>query len=151
VQIALGNCLEAVIGQATINLIHEFGSPLRIPYPSCTALLSGGLCHARKLSLRIFVSKKGVICNCPTNICMRNFWQKAERGKITGSESTTRFPQASCFEKSTRSVPEEWGCMYNVLPWSANGMRERDGKLDSRAAKKGAKKLVSSNFATILG
>ncbi len=40
VQIALGNCPEAVIGQATINLIHKFGNPLRIPYPSCTALLS---------------------------------------------------------------------------------------------------------------
>jgi hypothetical protein len=41
VQIALGNHPEAVIGQATINLIQEFGNPLRIPYPSCTALLSG--------------------------------------------------------------------------------------------------------------
>ncbi len=41
VQNALGNHPETVIGQATINLIHEFGNPLRIPYPSCTALLSG--------------------------------------------------------------------------------------------------------------
>ncbi len=48
---ALGNYPEAVIGQVTINL-QEFGNPLRIPYSSCTsgysALLSGGLCHARK-------------------------------------------------------------------------------------------------------
>ncbi len=28
---------EAAIRQATINLIHEFGNPLGIPYPSCTA------------------------------------------------------------------------------------------------------------------
>ncbi len=41
VQITLGNRPEAVIGQATINLIHNFGNPLRIPHPSCTALLSG--------------------------------------------------------------------------------------------------------------
>ncbi len=41
VRITLGICPEAVIGQATINLIHEFGTPLRIPYPSCIALLSG--------------------------------------------------------------------------------------------------------------
>ncbi len=37
VQIALGNCQEAVIGQVTINLIHKFGNPLAIPYPSCNA------------------------------------------------------------------------------------------------------------------
>ncbi len=47
----------------------------------------------------------------PMDVCMRNLWQKAERGKIIDSESTTRFPQASCFEKSMRSVPEIWGCM----------------------------------------
>ena len=28
---------EAVRRQATINPIHEFGYPLVIPYPSCTA------------------------------------------------------------------------------------------------------------------
>ncbi len=28
---------------------------------------------------------------------------------------TTRFPRASCSEKPMRSVPETWGCMYNVL------------------------------------
>jgi hypothetical protein len=41
VQITLGNSPEAVIGQATFNLFHKFGNSLRIPYPSCTALLSG--------------------------------------------------------------------------------------------------------------
>jgi hypothetical protein len=41
VWIALRNHPEAVIGQATINLIPKFGNPLRIPYPNCTALLSG--------------------------------------------------------------------------------------------------------------
>jgi hypothetical protein len=86
----------------------------------------------------------------PTEVCTRNLWQKAERGKITGSESTTRFLQVSCFEKPTRSVPEIWGRMYNVLPWSVKGTRKRDKKMDFRAAKKGAKKSVSSNFAKIL-
>jgi hypothetical protein len=28
----------AVIRQATINLIHKFGNPFGIPFPSCTAL-----------------------------------------------------------------------------------------------------------------
>jgi hypothetical protein len=92
------------------------------------------------------VSKKGMIHVRPTDVCTRNLRQKAERGKITGSESTTRFPQASCFEKPTHSVPEIWGRMYDVLPWSAKRTRKWDKKLDSRAAKKDAKKLVSCNF-----
>jgi hypothetical protein len=89
---------------------------------------------------------------CPADVCTRNLWQKAERGKKTCTEPSTRFPQASCFERLMCSVvPETWGRMYDVLPWSAKGMRKWDKKLDSRAAKKGAKKLVSSNFAKILG
>ncbi len=59
----------------------------------------------------------------PTDVHSRNLRQKAEKGKFTGSEATTRFLQASCFEKPTRSVPETWGRMYNVLAWSANGVR----------------------------
>jgi hypothetical protein len=51
---------------------------------------------------------------------------------------------------TTRSVPELWGCMYNVLARSANGARKRDEKYNSHAAKKGTNKLVSSNFVKIL-
>ena len=75
------------------------------------------------ISSRISMSKKGLFAFSSMDVCMRNLWQKVERGKITGSESTTRFPRASCFEKPTRSVPETWGRMYDVLAWSANGMR----------------------------
>jgi hypothetical protein len=91
-----------------------------------------------------------MICIHPKDVCTRNFRQKAERGKITGSESTTRFPQASCFKKCTRSVPEIWGRMYDVLARSAKGTRKWDKKSDSHAAKKGAKKIVSCNIAKIL-
>jgi hypothetical protein len=59
----------------------------------------------------------------PTDVCSRNLQQKAEKGKFAGSEATTRFPRASCFEKPTHSVPETWGRMYDVLARSANGMR----------------------------
>jgi hypothetical protein len=34
----LRSCPAAVVRQATINLIHEFGNPFGIPFPSCTAL-----------------------------------------------------------------------------------------------------------------
>jgi hypothetical protein len=40
--------------------------------------------------------------------------------------------------------------MYNILAWSAKGIRKRVEKSDSRAAEKGTKKLVNSNFAKIL-
>jgi hypothetical protein len=60
---------------------------------------------------------------CPMDICTRNLRQKAERGKITSSESTSRFPRASCFKKPTHSVPEIWGRMYDVQARSAKGKR----------------------------
>ncbi len=47
-------------------------------------------------------------------------------------------------------VPEIWGRMYDVVPWSTKGMRKQDKKLDSHAAEKGAKKLVSSDCVKIL-
>jgi hypothetical protein len=66
-----------------------------------------------------YVRKKGMICDCQAVICTKNLWQEAEMGKKTGTESTTGFPRASCFEKTTHSVQEMWGHMYDVLPWSA--------------------------------
>jgi hypothetical protein len=54
------------------------------------------------------------------------------------------------FKKPMCSMPKTWGSMYDVLVWSAKGTRKRDKKSDSRAAKKGAKKLVSKNFVIIL-
>ncbi len=118
-------CFEQSARIPTINLIHEFGNPLGIPYPSCTAKLSRVYVMQESVGSRILVSKKGMIHICLMDVCTRNLWQKAERGKITGSESTTRFPQASCFKKPMHSVPERWGPMYNVLAWSAKGTRNR--------------------------
>ncbi len=60
-----------------------------------------------------------------TDVCTRNLRQKAEKGKFTGNEATTRFPQAFCFEKHMHSVPETWGRMHNVLARSAKGTRNR--------------------------
>jgi hypothetical protein len=44
-------------------------------------------------------------------------------------------------------VPEIWECTYDLIPQCAKGMRKWDEKLDSHAAKKGVKKLVSSKSA----
>ncbi len=84
------------------------------------------------------------------DICTRNLRQKAEKVKFTGSEATTRFPGASCFEKPMRSVPETWGRIYDVLARSANGMRNGTRNRIPMQPRKAQKKLVSSNFAKIL-
>ncbi len=78
------------------------------------------------------------------------FGKRRKRGKFTGSEATTRFPQASCFEKPTRSVPEIWGHVYDVLAWSANGIRNGTRNWIPVQPRKAQKKLVISNFAKIL-
>ncbi len=91
--------------------------------------------------------RKGMIRKLPTDIRMRNLWQKAKWE--TGTNSCTRFPRASCFKKM-RHVCQKYGgaCMT----WYSENLRykKRDEKLDSCAAEKGAKKLVSSASAKIL-
>jgi hypothetical protein len=86
----------------------------------------------------------------PMDICTRNLRQKAEKGKFTGSEATTSFPRASCFEKPTHSVPELWGRMYIVLARSANGTRNGTRNRIYVQPRKAQTKLVSSSFAKIL-
>ncbi len=70
------------------------------------------------------MSKKGMICiQSNGRLHQKPLAKKSERGNFTGSEATTRFPQASCFQKPTCFVPEIWGRMYNVLAQSANDAR----------------------------
>jgi hypothetical protein len=77
----------------------------------------------------------------PTDIRTRNLRQKTEKGKFTGSEATTRFPRASCFEKPTRSVSEIWGRMYDVLARSANGTKNGTRNKIPMQLKKAQKKI----------
>ncbi len=51
------------------------------------------------VSSRILMRRKGMICDRPMDVCTRNLWKKAERGKNAGTNSGTRPPQASYFEK----------------------------------------------------
>ncbi len=70
-------------------------------------------------------------------------------GKKTGTDSSTRFPQASCFKKMC-DVYQKHGVHIQGTTLECKGMRKQDEKPDSHAAKKGAKKLVSSDFVKIL-
>ena len=71
----------------------------------------------------------------------RNLRQKAEKGKFIGSEATTRFPQASCFEKPTAFYARNMGAHVQCTRSECQGYKKWDKKLDSRAAEKGAKKI----------
>ncbi len=83
--------------------------------------LSGGLCHGRKCQFEEFcVRRKGMICNRPMDVCMRNLWWKAEWGKKTSTNSCTRFPWASCFEK-TRDVCQKYWSACTI--WYSKNQR----------------------------
>ncbi len=104
--------------------IHEFGYPFGDSIPGLYCIAWLGLSHARKCQFTDVCEKERYeSCSVQWTFIAETFGKKAEKGKYTSSAVTTRFPRASFFEKATRSVPETWRRMYNVLARSANGMR----------------------------
>ncbi len=96
----LRSCPEAVIRQGTINLYSQVWKSLGDSFPELYCLdLAEAYVTQESVSSRIYERRKGTTCDCPTDVCMRNLWQKAERGKNAGTNSCTRFPRASCFKK----------------------------------------------------
>jgi hypothetical protein len=146
----LGNHPEAVIRQATINLYSRVWKSLGDSLPELYCLdLAEAYVTQESVSLRILCEEKGMICNHPMDICMRNLWRKAEQGNNTGTNPCTRFPRACCFEKRAMCA-RNMGAHVQRGTQRTKGMKKRDEKLDSRAAKKGAKKLVGTNCTKIL-
>jgi hypothetical protein len=132
------------------TFIHEFGNPLGIPFPGCTTLTYWRLMSRKKVLVReYYVRRKGMIHDCPMDIHMRNLWRMADRGNksvlilVPGShERLTLRKHVMC--------AKNMGVQVQCVIWSTKGIKKRDEKLDFRPAKKGAKKLVSSNCAKIL-
>jgi hypothetical protein len=114
---ARGSCHKTSNNQPYSRAWKSLGDS--IPELYCVAWL--GLGHARKYQFKDFGEKERYES---MDVCTRNLRQKAEKGKLTGSEATTRFPRASCFEKPTHSVPETWGRMYDVIAWSAHDKKK---------------------------
>jgi hypothetical protein len=100
-------CKEAVRRQATINPIHEFGYPLGAVLHS--------LANSRKCQFKESEEERYESCSVQRTFTAETFSKKVEKEKFNGSEATTRFPRASCFEKPAHSVPETWGHLYDVL------------------------------------
>jgi hypothetical protein len=93
----LGNCPEADIRQATINLNSRVWKSLEDSLPKLYCIdLAKAYVKQESFSLRICVRRKGMIFVCPMNVPMRNLQQKAEQGKKTSTNSNTRFLQESC-------------------------------------------------------
>ncbi len=88
------------------------------------------LANARKCQLEDFCEKERYeVMFSPTDVYSRRFSQKAEKGKVNGSDATTRFPRASCF-------------------WETHAFCTR--KMGAHVWCTSAKKLASSDFAKIL-
>jgi hypothetical protein len=90
-----------------------------------------------------------MILDHPMDVCMRNLWQKAERGEKAGTNSCTSSHEHL---PSRRHVmfARNMGAHVQRGTQRTKGMKILDEKLDSRAAEKGAKKLVNSNSVKIL-
>jgi hypothetical protein len=99
----------AVDRQATINLFSRVWKSLWDSFPKLYCIdLAEAYVTRESVSSRIFMRRKGMICNRLMDICMRNLRQKAEWGENAGTNFCTRFPRASYFEK-TRSVCQKYG------------------------------------------
>jgi hypothetical protein len=118
----------------TINLINKFGNPWVFHTWAVLHRLAGLMSH-KKVSIWGF-------------LWVRKVFAFARR--MFTSETFGKRRKASCFEKLTCSVPEIWGRMYDVLPRSAKGTRNGTRNWIPMQPRKGAKKLVSSNFTKIL-
>jgi hypothetical protein len=140
---------EAVVRQATINLYSQVLKSLGDSFPKLYCVdLAEAYGMQESVSLRIYLRRKGMICNRLTDVCMRNFRQKAERGKNAGTNSGTRFPQASYFEKM-HNVSQKYGGAGTT--WYLEYKRYKNEiKNWIPVQPKGAKKLVSSDFVKIL-
>ncbi len=91
--------------------------------------LSGGSCHVRKCQFEnIMWEEKVWFAIAKWTFTWETFGKKAERGKKAGTNSCTRFPRASYFQK-TRNVCQKYGgactMWYSEYDWYKNGMRNR--------------------------
>ncbi len=69
----------------------------------------------KKVSVQgFYVRRKGMICDCPTDICMKNLWQKAEWGKK--SEHLGNHPEAVIGQAPINLDSQVWKSLGDSLP-----------------------------------
>jgi hypothetical protein len=98
---------------------------------------------------RYNVRRKGMICNRPTDVCMRNLWQRrnGERKPVLILVPGSHERLAS---RKRIMCARNMGVHVQRGTQRTKGIKKRDEKSDSHAAEKVLKKLVSSNCTKIL-
>ncbi len=122
-------------GTRLSTLIHE----LEIPWGFCSqAVLHSlaGLMSCNKVSVWGF-------------LWVRKEWFAFAQWTFA-PETFNKRQKASCFENPMRVLPEIWGRMYDVLLRSAEGTRNGTRNWIPVQPRKGAKKLVSSDYTKVL-
>ncbi len=149
VQITLGNCPEAVVGQATINLFTS----LEILWGFLTqAVLCSlaGLMSRKKVSVQGFLWVRKVWFTFPLWTFAQETFGKRQKGKRSPVVSVLPSSCESLASKTHAFCARNMGAHEQHTSLECQRYKKQDKKPDSHAAKKGTKKLVSSVFANIL-
>ncbi len=106
---AQGNCQKTSDNQplfTSLDILWRFH----------TRAILHSLANARKCQLKDFCEKERYESCSVQRMFTVDALGKVRKGeKLACRDATTRFPRASYFKKPTRSVPETWGRMYDVL------------------------------------
>jgi hypothetical protein len=146
----LRSCPEAVIRQATINLYSQVWKSLGDSFPKLYCVDLAEACVMQEsVSLKIYVKKRYDL-QSPNGHLHEKPLAKGGMGiecryKILNKVTTIILLREKCI-----MCARNMGAHVRRGTQRTKGMRKRDEKLDSRAAEKGAKKLLSSNYAKIL-
>ncbi len=124
----LGSHPEAVFRQATINLDSRVWKSLGDSLPELYCVdLAGVYVTQESVSSRILREEKRYGLQLPNGRLHEKSSAKGGMGKETGTNSCTRFPQASCFEK-TRHVCQKYGAA--CMTWYSENQRYKKMRLD---------------------
>ncbi len=124
-----------VQGTRQSTLIHK----LEIPWgfrSQAVLRSSAGLMSRKKVSVQRF-------------LWVRKEWFAFAQWMFA-PETFSKRRKASCFKKPTHALPGKWGRMYDILPRSVEGTRNGMRNWIPEQPRKGAKKLVSSNYAKLI-
>ncbi len=112
---------------------------------------SGGLCHARKCQFKDFMQEEKVWFAIAQQTFGWETFDERRNGEIKPVLILVPGSHEPLASRKCGMCARNMGTHVRRGIWSTKGIKKRDEKSDFHAAEKGAKKLVSSNCAKILG